>query len=61
MDPKLQSAIEYLESKGIKVEPQKSVFQNNTEMAVMLLTFMMAEVDYLRARVEALEGGGGNA
>jgi len=61
METTLQRAIDYLESKGIKVEPTKSVFQQNTEMVAVLLTFLMAEVDYLRARVDLLEGGHKNA
>lgn len=51
----LQTAIEYLESKGIKVDPKKSLFQTNQEMAVMLLTLLMSENDYLRSRLDALE------
>lgn len=58
MQPTLQDAVEYLRSRGIEVEPQKSTFQLNTEMAAILLTFMMAEIDYLRARIETLEEGG---
>lgn len=58
MDPTLQHAVDYLKSKGIEVKPEKSTFQINAEMTAVLLTFLMAEVDYLRARVTALEGGG---
>lgn len=51
----LQLAVEYLQQKGIEVKPEKSPFQNNQEMAAMLLTVLMPEVDYLRQRVETLE------
>lgn len=51
----LQLAVEYLRQKGIEVKPQKSPFQVNQEMAAMLLTLLMPEVDFLRQRVEALE------
>lgn len=62
----LKQAVEYLQQKGIEVKPEKSPFQNNQEMAAMLLTLLMPEVDYLRQRVEALESElaalkGGNA
>jgi len=57
MNPTLQDTVEYLRSRGIEVEPQKSTFQNNVEMSAILLTFMMAEIDYLRAKIETLEGG----
>jgi hypothetical protein len=60
MDPLMQNIVEYLESKGIPVEPKKSTFQLNVEMATILLTFMMAELDYMNARITALEGGGSN-
>lgn len=61
MEQTLQLAVEYLESKGIKVEPQKSTFQVNAEMTAVLLTFLMSEIDFLNARITALEGGTGNA
>lgn len=57
MGPSLQNAVDYLKSKGIEVAPQKSTFQLNMEMATMLLTVLMSEVDYLRNRIEILEGG----
>lgn len=59
MDQTLQNSIDYLASKGITVEPIKSPFQVNQEMGAMLLTLLMSEIDSLRARVQALEGGGG--
>ncbi|MFF2887029.1 hypothetical protein [Paenibacillus sp. NPDC057967] len=61
MDLNMQDVISYLKEKGIDVAPQKSTFQLNTEMVAVLLTFLMAEVDFLRARVDTLEGGGENA
>ncbi|RJE90669.1 hypothetical protein D3P07_00750 [Paenibacillus sp. 1011MAR3C5] len=57
MEPSLQNAVDYLKSKGIEVAPHKSTFQLNMEMATMLLTVLMSEVDYLRNRIEILEGG----
>ncbi|MBB6689902.1 hypothetical protein H7B90_00660 [Cohnella xylanilytica] len=57
MDP-LQNAVDYLKTKGIEVEPKKSLFQVNQEMGVMLLTLLMSEVDSLRNRVKVLEEGG---
>ncbi|MGI2294184.1 hypothetical protein [Paenibacillus sp. GXUN7292] len=61
MNPTLQEAVDYLERKGIKVSPHKSTFQVNTEMVAILLTFLMAEIDYLNARITSLEGGGSDA
>ncbi|GKU75647.1 hypothetical protein [Paenibacillus sp. L3-i20] len=58
MQPTLQTVVEYLNSKGIDVLPQKSTHQINMEMATMLLTLVMSEVDYLRKRIETLEKGG---
>lgn len=62
----LQNIIEHLAAKGIQVEPQKGQFQINEEMATMLLTVLMSEVDALRlqvqglqATVEVLKGGDG--
>lgn len=46
---------EFLTGLGYDTSAKKSLFQQNEEMSSILLTFMMAEIDALRARIEELE------
>jgi hypothetical protein len=46
---------EHLQRLGFNTEAKKSQFQQNEEMASILVTFLMSEVDSLNKRVAELE------
>lgn len=46
---------EHLKRLGYDTSARKSLFQQNEELASVLLTFMMAEIDVLNMRVAQLE------
>jgi hypothetical protein len=52
----IPNILEHLASRGVPVTPhEKGQFQINEEMATMLLTVLMSEVDALRFQVQGLQ------
>lgn len=46
---------DYLQRLGHDTSPKKSLFQQNEEVASVLVTFLMSELDVLNKRITELE------